>query len=573
MNFGASPPSKPGSRSVSSDVTSPASILRERRLPFALELGIVATALAALVSLAGYWFYQRGNILWWGDAAAHLNISRSILDSLTPGYEQLGSVWLPVLHLICLPFVWNDRLWTTGLAGTIPVAICFVIGGAFFYLAAREAWGSRLAGAVAVGCLALNPNLLYLSSIPMTETVFFAEFAAALYAVVAFRRTQSMWLVALAAVAILLATLTRYDGWFLIPFTGLALALACRAHKRPWLVFLMFSAVASLGPAYWIAHNRYETGDALWFYAGPYSAKAIYQRALDAGLERYRGDHQWGYAFEYYWTAGLLCTGWLVAGTGAIGAAVSIWRYRRALLPLAFLLLVPLFYVWSVYSSGQTMFVPQLWPFSYYNSRYGIAVLPLAAFAVGGVVLAIPARWRLAAVAIPLTSALAWLIPFSPDHWVCWKESQVNSVTRRAWTHSAAEFLRANYHPGDMLLISFGDLTGILCEASLPLKESIHEGNGDEWLATVGRLDLYHRPKWAIAQAGDALSRAIDLANWKREIYEPVLEIHTKDAPVLLIYRRTNDSSVFHPAAPPRQVDTEHPDPAVNKAVEIEERG
>jgi hypothetical protein len=124
-----------------------------------------------------------------------------------------------------------------------------------------------------------------------------------------------------------------------------------------------------------------------------------------------------------------------------------------------------------------------------------------------------------------------------------------------------------------MVLAPFGDLTGILCAASVPLKESIHEGNGDEWLATVGRLDLYHRPKWAIAQAGDALSKAIDLANWKREIYQPVLEIYNKDAPVLLIYRRTNDSSVFHPAKPSGKVDIENPDPAVNKAVEIEERG
>jgi hypothetical protein len=571
MNSSVLPRSKPGSRSVSSDVPNPTATLRERRLPFALELAIAAAALAALVSLAGCWFYQHGNILWWGDAAAHLNHSRRILDSLTPGYEQLGSPWLPGLHVICLPFVLNDWLWTTGLAGTIPVAICFVIGGAFFYLAARETWGSRTAAAIALASLALNPNLLYLSSIPMTETVFFAELAAALYAVVAFRRRQSMWLVALAALAILLATLTRYDGWFLIPFTALALALS--AGKHWWKVLLLFLPIVSLGPVCWVAYNRYEFGDALWFYTGPYSAKAIYQRALDAGLERYRGDHQWGYAFEYYWAAGLLCTGWLVTCGGVFGAAASIWRYRRGLLPIAFLLLGPLFYVWGVYSSGQTMFVPELWPFSYYNTRYGIAVLPVAAFAMGGLALAIPPRWRLAAVAIPLASALVWLIPFSPDRWLCWKESQVNSVTRRAWTHSAAGFLRANYRRGDMVLAPFGDLTGILCEASVPLKESIHEGNGDEWLATVGRLDLYHRPKWAIAQAGDSLSRAIDLSNWKREIYEPVLEIYSKDAPVLLIYRRTNDSSVFHPAKPAEKVDIDNPDPAVNKAVEIEERG
>ena len=36
---------------------------------------------------------------------SHLNISRALIDSRTPGYDQLGTVWLPVLHLLCLPFV------------------------------------------------------------------------------------------------------------------------------------------------------------------------------------------------------------------------------------------------------------------------------------------------------------------------------------------------------------------------------------------------------------------------------------------------------------------------------------
>ena len=87
-----------------------------------------------IASAFGFWLYLQGYILYYGDAQAHLNISRSIIDSRTPGYEQIGTVWLPALHLICLPFVRNDWLWSTGLAGTIPVAICFVIAGTCFYL-------------------------------------------------------------------------------------------------------------------------------------------------------------------------------------------------------------------------------------------------------------------------------------------------------------------------------------------------------------------------------------------------------------------------------------------------------
>ena len=73
--------------------------------------------------LAACWCYRNGCILYYGDAESHLNISRGLIDSATPGYDQLGTVWLPVLHVICLPLVGNRTLWVTGLAGTIPVAM------------------------------------------------------------------------------------------------------------------------------------------------------------------------------------------------------------------------------------------------------------------------------------------------------------------------------------------------------------------------------------------------------------------------------------------------------------------
>ena len=150
----------------------------------------VFCVLVVVVSAAGWWFVRNGYVLYYGDAESHLNISRSILDSRTPGYNQLGTVWLPMLHVICLPFVTNDWLWTTGLAGTLPVALCFVLAGTLFYLAAREAYGQFAAAVVAVACFALNPNVLYLATIPMTEIVFMAALFLILLAVLRFRATQ-----------------------------------------------------------------------------------------------------------------------------------------------------------------------------------------------------------------------------------------------------------------------------------------------------------------------------------------------------------------------------------------------
>ena len=82
--------------------------------------------------------YHAGRLLSYGDAESHLNHARRVIDSLTPGVEQFGTVWLPLPHLLMLPFVANGTLWRTGLAGAIPSAICFVAATAFLFTLARR---------------------------------------------------------------------------------------------------------------------------------------------------------------------------------------------------------------------------------------------------------------------------------------------------------------------------------------------------------------------------------------------------------------------------------------------------
>ncbi|MGH9694077.1 MAG: hypothetical protein ACRD5Z_08050, partial [Bryobacteraceae bacterium] len=232
---------------ISGSKNSGASRLSEIRYSWR-EVAVVAGLAAILIAIAAAWFFRQGFLLYYGDAQAHLDIARRIVDSRTPGYEQIGGVWLPLLHLICLPFAANDKLWSTGLAGTVPVAICFVLSVTFFYLAAREAYDGLLPAAIVAACLALNPNLLYLGSIPMTEVVFLAAFSVMLFSLLRFRRTQSHWLIVLCACASMAASLTRYDGWFLIPFFTLGF-FVCARHRR-FQAAVLFGALASLAPLY-----------------------------------------------------------------------------------------------------------------------------------------------------------------------------------------------------------------------------------------------------------------------------------------------------------------------------------
>ncbi len=500
----------------------------EPRWRFAEAL-IVCALLSVTVALAAWWFFRNGYILYYGDAQAHLNISRSIIDSKTPGYDQLGTVWLPMLHVLCLPLAGNDWLWKTGLAGTIPVGVCFVIAGIFFYFAAREAYRSRMAGAVAVLCLGFNPNVLYLASIPMTEIVFLAGLSVLVFAAVRFRATQNRYYFVLGVAASWWTSLARYDGWFLIPFAAIWFALS--AVNRRWTVLVAFGALASIAPLYWMAHNWWETSNPLDFYNGPYSAKAI------QGGRSYPGYHDWPVAVQYYASAGELCSGAALIFLGAVGIACA--AVKRTLAPLLFLMLTPVFYIWSVHSSGNPIFLPQLWH-GYYNTRYGLAVVVFCAFAAGTIVTVLPRRNTWMALLLPLIALAPWLIHPSRENWICWKESEVNSVARRAWTAAAAEFFEQRYKAGQGILSASGtgDVAGIFCRASIPLHEVLHIGNGPAWVANTARPDLVHEELWAVAQEGDSVAKAL---NAPHAAYRVVKEIQVPGAPVLMVYQRTGE--------------------------------
>ncbi len=86
-------------------------------------------AFAAAVSTGALFFYfHRDAILLYGDAVAHINIARRVFDSRTPGVFQLGTVWLPLPHLLDIPFILNDRLWQTGLGSSVPSMVAYVAG-------------------------------------------------------------------------------------------------------------------------------------------------------------------------------------------------------------------------------------------------------------------------------------------------------------------------------------------------------------------------------------------------------------------------------------------------------------
>ncbi len=485
---------------------------------------------AAIAIAAARWTFAHGYVLYYGDAESHFDIARRILDSRTPGPEQIGTGWLPLIHIVLIPFVMHANWWQTGFAGTIPSAACLAIAAIFIFAAAQRAFHSEAAAFAAMLVFLLNPNMLYLSSAPMTEPVFAASAAALLFATLWFRDSQSIWALLLAAAASNAASLTRYEGWFLIPFAALYILIVA---KNKWLAIL-FGALASLAPLAWLAHNRFYNGDALEFYRGQWSAMGIYQRQLAQGMARYPGDHDWPKATEYYATAVQLAVGWPALILAAAGIFAALWK--RAWWPVLLLALSPVFYVLSMHSSGTPIFVPTLYPHSWYNTRYALAALPLIAICAGSLPMLIPKKWRWpAALVVAAIPAVAWAL--HPES-ICWKESEVNSATRRQWTRQASSFLAANYRPGDGIIFPFGDMTGVLREAGIPLRESLHDGNGAAYHMALERPELFLQSRWALAFSGDRIATAILRGDKRGPHYELVARIIVKGAPVIEIYHR-----------------------------------
>src|SRR5882672_4565106 len=119
---------------------------------------LVLAAIASAVSISALIFYFHHNaILLYGDAVAHINIARRVFDSRTPGVFQLGTVWLPLPHLLDIPFIVNDRLWQTGLGASLPSMIAYVAGTLGVFRLVSEL-ASRTAALIDGLIYALNPN-------------------------------------------------------------------------------------------------------------------------------------------------------------------------------------------------------------------------------------------------------------------------------------------------------------------------------------------------------------------------------------------------------------------------------
>ena len=108
------------------------------------------------------------------DARGHLVVARRIIDSITPGWQQVGAVWLPLPHLLNAIPVQIDWFYQTG-ASAVALSIAeYAIAAAEIAWIVQWLTRSTIAAVAGAAVFALNPNVLYLQSTPMTEPLLLA---------------------------------------------------------------------------------------------------------------------------------------------------------------------------------------------------------------------------------------------------------------------------------------------------------------------------------------------------------------------------------------------------------------
>ena len=254
---------------------------------------------------------------------------------------------------------------------------------------------------------AANPNLIYMQTTAMGEALYLAFFV---WAVVYFAESMRGDAKALTKCGLCLAAacLTRYDGWFLAVAMAATVVVSSvlagarpitnRAFRITRAAVVKFVLLAAAAPSLWLAYNAIVYRNPLEFANGPYSAKAIERKTQSGANPGHPGSGNPLLAARYFLKSAeanmaeneWLQRTWVLLAVASI--VVAAFAYRRGAAaqphppvawPLLFLLIPVPFYALSVAYGGVPIFIPAWWPFSHYNVRYGLQLLPAFAAASG----------------------------------------------------------------------------------------------------------------------------------------------------------------------------------------------
>jgi hypothetical protein len=485
-----------------------------------------AAALVPAFAAAIYYAYT-GLTLSHYDAKAHLVVARRIFDSLTPGWHQIGAVWLPLPHLLNAVPVQLDAWYRSGFSGVAVSIVSFVVmSGAAAAIVVR-ATGSIVGALVAVALAGLNPNVLYLQSTPMTEPLLFALVLVAVERLSRWAEAPSNVHATQAGMALGAACWTRYEAW---PVGAVALVLAGAARVlrggEPADVLRGAGRIAAWPAGFvivFLALSRATVGE--WFVAGGFFVpeNPALNRPLVAARQVLSGVASLGGAV-------------LVAAgvAGALSAAAVALKDRDDRSPALLVSIAPL-------AAAALPFFAFLEGHPY-RVRYSI-VLVVAAALLGGVLGGLLHRkWPRAGAVFGAGLIVAVVAGHPP------LEADAPMVLEAQWdvTHSRGRSAVTAYLTREWdrqpIMASMGSLAHYMQETSragFRIKDYLHEGNGDLWKEAL--KNPHPHAAWILieerAEGGDMLAALVRANPTFLSGYTRVAE-----GGGVALYRRTENS-------------------------------
>lgn len=445
--------------------------------PQLTSVGVLIGIAALLVgSLTAAWMATNDLGLVHPDARARLVVARRVFDSVTPGWNQLGGIWLPLPLALNVPLVYSDVCYATGLCATAVSVLAFAaLAGATAQLVTTET-RQTLAGAFAGLAVTTQSELLFVQGTPLIET---HALALILLGLVAIQRSRRLT----AGLAFALACLTRYEAWpSVVAILAICLYRDWSSNERfaRWSRLAIPPALAFLTAAVW---SRLMTGQWLvtsGFYddVNPAKGNVAYATALVAvGIWRVSGT--------MLLIAGVL--GWILA---ARHAARRFWRSDAALaLSMSAALIVSAY----AYYLGHAM-----------HARFALMVVPVLAMGGGLLVARLGEQHARFAAALAGGVLFAVVLTHGTPRVLVEASSDRSSGPARAL---AAQCVR-DHDRGGPILVSLMSLAPFVHDVSrlgIPLARFVHEGNGAVWRASVNDLSSVQAVMIDYAHRGDRL--------------------------------------------------------------------
>ena len=358
------------------------------------ELFIVSASILSCFIASFYLLCTQGpfSLLYYGDSVSHMIISRRIFDSIIPGITQLGGVWLPMSHIMLAPFVANDLLFQTGLAGTFVSSISTGVTNVLIFRIVKIQFNSKPAGLLASVLYLTNPSVMYMGIVPMTEAPFMMFFMPSVYYFQKWYNTymykdvsKQYRIIVKCALSISAACLTRYEGWLLpvgLIFAILLILLftAQKPQKHRLEAFLCVAIIfSSVGILSWIFWNMVIFKDPLFFATGPYSAQVqASSRAYSTHLHL-----QPIISLSIIIDAASAMYGIPILVSSLLGIVCYLWTRKRNALSFSIFIVIMLMaptladYAAMIQGSGEIYPVGEK---AWFNGRYLIFLAPLISF-------------------------------------------------------------------------------------------------------------------------------------------------------------------------------------------------